>query len=124
MDPRKRILLIDDDYDHLLMVNLILQKRGYKVLTMAGCEKMDELTDAVESFRPHLIFMDHEMRGICGMDLSLMLKSHPEFGKIPVIYFSGHENIVQLAKEARADSYLRKPFEINGLLEITRKYLA
>ena len=119
----KIILLIDDDYDHLLTCSLILQRREYEVLTLAGCEKMEELTAAVETFRPGLIFMEHNMRGICGMDLAQMLKSHPEYKKIPVIYFSHVDDIVQLAKQAGADGYLRKPFEIDGLIGITSKYL-
>jgi len=120
----KKILLIDDDLDHLLMCNLILRRRSYEVLTLAGCEKMEDLAEAVETFRPDLIFLDHDMRGICGMDLARMLKSHPEFRKIPVIYFSGRDDIVQLAKQAGADSYLRKPLDVNGLIKITQSYSA
>jgi len=119
----KRILLIDDDLDHLLICNLVLRRKGYEVLTLAGCEKMEELEEAVETFRPELIFLEHDMRGICGMDLIQMLKSHSEFKKIPVIYFTGRDDIVQLAKQAGADSYLRKPFDVNGLIEMARKYL-
>lgn len=123
MQQPKRILLIDDDHDHLLVCNLILQRKGYKVKTLAGCERMEELTDSVETFRPDLIFMDHNMRGICGMDLTRMLKSHPEFAIIPIIYFSGRDDIVQLAKEAGANGYFRKPFQVNGLIEVVNRYL-
>lgn len=123
MEQSKRILLIDDDYDHLLICSLILKRRGYEVLTLAGCERMEELTTAVETFRPGLIFMEHKMRGICGMDLTQMLKSHGGFKKIPVVYFSHLDDIVPLAKQAGADAYLRKPFNVDGLIDITGKYL-
>lgn len=123
MGQMKQILLIDDDLDHLLTCNLILRRRGYDVLTLAGCEDMEELTQAVETFRPNLILLEHNMRGICGMDLIRMLKSHAAYRKIPVIYFSGRDDIVQLAEKAGADSYLRKPYNINGLLEVTHTYL-
>lgn len=120
----QRILLIDDDLDHLLVCNLLLRRKGYEVLTLAGCEKMEELTETVATFRPELIFLEHDMRGICGMDLTQMLKSHAEYKKIPVVYFSGRDDIVQLAKQAGADSYLRKPLDVDGLMEIADKYLA
>jgi CheY-like chemotaxis protein len=123
MQQPKRILLIDDDHDHLLICNLILQKRGYQVKTMDGCEKMEDLNHAVQTFVPDLIFMDHDMKGICGMDLTRMLKSHSTFARIPVIYFTSRDNIAQLAKEAGADGYFKKPFEVNGLMEITARYL-
>lgn len=124
MEQSKRILLIDDDYDHLLTCSLILKRRGYEVRTVAGCERMEELTIAVETFRPGLIFLEHDMRGICGMDLTRMLKSHTEFRKIPVIYFSQRDDIIRLAEQAGADGYLGKPFKLDGLIDITSKYLA
>ena len=123
MEQSKRILLIDDDYDHLLTCSLILKRRGYEALTLAGCERMEYLITAVETFRPGLILLDHDMRCICGMDLTRMLKSHGEFKKIPVVYFSQRDDIVRLAKQAGADAYLRKPFNVDGLIDITGKYL-
>ena len=123
MQQARRILLIDEDHDHLLICNLILQKRGYIVMTLAGCEKMEDLTEAVETFKPDLIFMDHDMRGICGMDLTRMLKSHSQFAKIPLVYFTGHDDIARLANEAGADGYFKKPFEIDGLISVTARYL-
>lgn len=124
LQPPKRILLIDDDHDHLLVCNLILRRRGYDVLTMAGCENMEELTDAMETFRPDLIFMDHDMRGICGTDLTRMLKSHPRFYSIPVVYFSGREDIAALAKQTQANGHLAKPFEVESLIRIADEFLA
>src|ERR1700748_2789105 len=111
MQQPKRILLVDDDYDHLLICNFLLQKEGYAVRTVPGCEKMEELVAVVMTFRPDLIFMEHEMKGICGTDLIKLLRSHAEFSTIPIVYFTGSNDIVQLAKEAGADGYLRKPFE-------------
>lgn len=123
MQQSKRILLIDDDHDHLLLCNITLRKRGYSVMALPGCEKMEELTQAVETFAPHLIFMDHDMRGICGQDLARFLKSHPQYCRIPIIYFSGRDDIVQLAKDAGVDDHLRKPFELQRLVAIAGRYL-
>lgn len=119
----KRILLVDDDYDHLLVCSIILQKKGYKVSTLPGCEKMEELLETVRIFRPDLIFMDHEMRGMCGLDLIKTLKSSTEFARIPVIYFTGRDDIETLAKQAGADGYLKKPFEISNLIATTQGFL-
>jgi DNA-binding response OmpR family regulator len=123
MQQPKRILLIDEDFDHLLICSLFLQREGYEVRSMAGCEKMDDLIEMVGSFRPDLIFMDHDMRGICGMDLTKMLKSLEEFSGIHIIYFTDRSDIVKLANEAGADGYFRKPFDTNSLIGFTRRYL-
>lgn len=124
MGQIKRILLIDDDPDHLLVCNLLLRRKGFEVLTMVGCEKMEELAEAVEKFQPGLIFLEHDMRGICGMNLTQMLKAHAAFNKIPVIYYSGRDDIVLLAKQAGADSYLRKPIDPVGLIDMAQRYLS
>jgi len=120
----KKILLIDDDHDHLLICNLILRRRGFDVFTMAGCERMEELEEAMETFQPDLIFMDHDMRGICGTDLTRMLKSHNRYYHIPVVYFSGREDIAELAKRAQADGHLTKPLEIESLIRVADEFLA
>jgi CheY-like chemotaxis protein len=124
LQQQKKILLIDDDHDHLLVCNLILRQRGYGVFTMEGCESMEDLTAVVEVFGPDLIFMDHDMRGICGADLTRMLKSHTKFYRIPVIYFSGREDIAELARRTRADGHLAKPFEVESLVRIADEFLA
>jgi len=123
MRQPKRILLIDDDFDHLLACNVILRREGYSVLTMAGCEKIDELMASVETFRPDLIFMEHDMRGICGTDLTRALKSRAAYAGIPVIYFSGRMDIVELTKQTDANGYVKKPYEVDGLLAAARRYL-
>ncbi len=124
MRQPKRILLIDDDFDHLLACNVILRREGYSVLTMAGCEKIDELMASVETFRPDLIFMEHDMRGICGTDLTRALRSRAAYDGIPIIYFSGRQDIVAITTQTGANGYVKKPYEIDGLLAAARRYLA
>lgn len=119
----KNIMIVDDNADHLLSVNLIFQKRGYSVLALLGCESLDELGDAVKGFRPDLIFMDHEMPVICGGDAVRMLKAHPVYRTIPVVYFSANDNIEELARSAGADTYLKKPYVLDRLMEVTQQYI-
>jgi hypothetical protein len=42
---------------------------------------------------------------------------------IPIIYFSEKENIAALAAQSGADAWLKKPFNISKLLELTDKFL-
>ena len=93
------------------------------MVTLAGCEKMEDLTDAIDTYQPALILMEHDMRGICGADLLHMLKSRAAYADIPIVYFSGRHDIVELAKQGGADGYLSKPYQAEGLLALTRRYL-
>jgi two-component system cell cycle response regulator DivK len=119
----KKIMIIDDDADHLLSVNLIFQRKGYEVMALLGCESLEHLSEKVRQFRPDLIFMDHEMPVVCGSDAVKMLKAHPDYRQIPVVFFSANDRIEALARAAGADTYLRKPYVLDRLMEVTQQFL-
>lgn len=124
MQSQKKILLVDDDPDHLLICNILFRRRGYDVLPLLGCDPIEEFMEAIDTFNPSLIFMDHFMPGICGMDAIKILKAHPAYRAIPVIYFSVHGDLAKIAEEAGADAYFQKPFSIDDLIKITEKFVA
>ena len=119
-DPRK-ILMIDDDLDHLSICKLILTNRGFNVLVLWNT---DVLLEVVKDFMPDLIFMDHRMPRRDGIQATKMLKGNDSTKDIPVIYFSGVEKAHQYAKEAGADGFLPKPFNVDTLLAAINKYLS
>src|ERR1700761_3270191 len=111
-DPRK-ILLVDDDLDHLSICKLILTNRGYNVLVLWNT---DVLLEVVKDFAPDIIFMDHRMPHRNGHEAPRVLKSNEATSSIPVVDFTGLEKGQDLANAAGADAYLAKPFNIDGLL--------
>jgi DNA-binding response OmpR family regulator len=118
-DPRK-ILLVDDDLDHLSICKLILTNRGYNVLVLWNT---DVLLEVVKDFMPDLIFMDHRMPHRDGIQSTKLLKANELTMGIPVVYFSGVEKAEQFAKDAGADGFLPKPFNIDTLLASINKHL-
>lgn len=120
----KNILLVDDDVDHLCLCSVILRRQHYAVRTLPGCNNFDDLINMVHDFRPALIFMDHSMPGISGLEATRLLKANPLYTRIPIIYFSGQDDVVKLAAAAGADECLRKNFYMPQLLELTAKYTA
>lgn len=123
MASPKKIMIVDDDPDHLLAVSLIFQRKGYRVLTLLGCESLEILEGEVRSFHPDLILIDHDMPVVCGSDAVKMLKAHPEYRSIPIIYFSAHDRIEALARAAGADSWLRKPYVLNRLIAEAERFI-
>lgn len=119
----KKIMIVDDDADHLLAINLIFQRKGYEVRPLLGCESLEMLRDEVRRFHPDLIFMDHDMPVVCGSDAVKMLKAHPVYRDIPIVYFSAHDRIEALARAAGADTWLQKPYLLNRLMEVTEQFL-
>ena len=118
-DPRK-ILLVDDDVDHLSISKLVLTSRGYNVLVLWST---GILVEVVKDFMPDLIFMDHHMPEMNGREATQLLKSNEATKHIPVIYFSSAEYLETLAKEAGADGFLAKPFKIEQLIATINKFL-
>ena len=118
-DPRK-ILLVDDDVDHLSISKLVLTNRGYHVLVLWST---GVLLEVVKDFMPDLIFMDHDMPEMNGRQATRLLKSNEATKHIPVVYFTSAENIETLAREAGADGFLPKPFKVEQLIATIGKYV-
>jgi CheY-like chemotaxis protein len=118
-DPRK-ILLVDDDVDHLSISKLVLTNRGYNVLVLWNT---GVLVEVVKDFMPDLIFMDHHMPEMNGRQATQLLKNNEATKHIPVVYFSSADNLESLSKEAGADGFLAKPFKIEQLLATIQRYL-
>jgi|SRR6185437_259866 len=119
----KRILIIDDDPDHLLFCKLVFQRRELEVFACRVVSDWEELLDILATFNPDLIFLDHQLGTISGTDLIKKLKSHPDHALIPVVLFSASDEIIALALDARADAHLKKPFTIFRLMEITNHFI-
>ena len=115
-----KILLIDDDVDHLSICKLILTNRGYNVLVLWST---NVLIEVVKDFMPDLIFMDHRMPDIDGIQATALIKSNPLTNHIPVIYFTGVERGEEFAKMARADGFLAKPFKIDQMTTLIEEKL-
>ena len=84
MDKRK-ILLIDDESDTLLVLEKQLTIAGYNVLT-ADCGKSG-LSMAL-SQHPDLIVLDVQMPDIDGGEVDHMLKENPATRDIPVVFLT------------------------------------
>ncbi|CDT06298.1 MULTISPECIES: response regulator [Sphingobacterium] len=108
----KTILLFDDDVNILEVCTIILENYGY---TVATSETSHDIIEKVTEIRPDVILMDNWIPEIGGIKATQLVKQHPEFKHIPVIYVSANNDIHLLAEEAGADSYLEKPFNLDDL---------
>ena len=117
---KKKILVVDDEPDILEFLQVILEEEGYAVLTSDKGEFLEQLHNGG---LPDLILVDVLLSGKDGRDIVKHLKSQEETKHIPVIMFSAHPSAEQTAREAGAEDFLAKPFEINELLAKVANYL-
>jgi DNA-binding response OmpR family regulator len=114
----KRILVVDDDTDILNLVKTILSINSYAVETIANWE---QLYNAIESFRPHLVLLDISLSGASGLDLCNELKKTETTRDIPVVLFSANVELAKKVSECGAVDYIAKPFSIKNLLAVMEK---
>ena len=112
--------MVDDDVDHLSICKLILTNRGYNVLVLWSTNLLIEV---VKDFMPDLIFMDHRMPDMDGIQATALIKSNPLTKHLPIIYFTGVERGQEYAKRAGADGFLAKPFKIEQMIALIEEKL-
>ncbi|UOE39492.1 MULTISPECIES: response regulator [Chryseobacterium] len=116
----KKILIFDDDKTILEVITIIFEENGYQVEIS---ETSHDILEKVSDFMPDVILMDNWIPKIGGVEATRLLKNHEDFKNIPVIYVTANNDIVALAKEAMADDYVAKPFNLDDLEEKVAKYI-
>jgi DNA-binding response OmpR family regulator len=110
----KKVLIVDDNSDILWVVETILKRYGFDVLSTL---KGEEVMAKTKKYNPQLILLDVFLSGIDGIEVCNTLKSTPETKDIPIIMFSAHTNSQDLMKFCKADDFVAKPFDSNELVK-------
>lgn len=116
----KSILIAEDDKAIVEVVKIILDEAGYTTHTI---EEGDSVAKIVKSKKPDLVLLDIWLSGEDGGQIAKILKGEDQTKNTPVIMISANNETEQIAKDAGADGFLKKPFDINDLLEIVEKHL-
>lgn len=116
MKKAKNILIIDDDSSVCLLLERILSEK----YTVNCCNNaMDALCWLTEGNFPDLIVTDIIMPALTGIELLEKLRESGLFRGIPVVILSGLDDPDKKRRsvELGANSFLRKPFTPEALLE-------
>jgi DNA-binding response OmpR family regulator len=109
----KKVLLVDDDLDLLMLLERKLVQEGYIVETAAS---VPEAEDILSHFLPHLVLSDVNINGDDGRQLCFKLKNHQAHPPMKVILMSGVFVDSRLAHLFGADEMVAKPFSTDYLL--------
>ncbi len=115
---KKKILVIDDNVGILFVMQKALQLKGYEVYiseTFNGVEAMEKMA-------PDALYLDISLVGMDGREVAQELKADARTKSIPIIIVTAYPNARELAKEAGADDFLSKPFELAELWKMTARY--
>ena len=73
---------------------------------------------------PDVILMDNWIPDTGGIIATQALKNNDSLKSIPVVYFSANSDIQLLAKQAGAEAYIAKPFDLEDMERIIDGVLA
>jgi DNA-binding response OmpR family regulator len=110
---KKRVLVADDDTAILEVIKIILEDKGYEVITI---ENAAAVPQKIRQHSPHIILLDIWMSGYDGREVAKSLRKDKETQHIPIILVSAHNDTQKMAKESEVDDYLEKPFAIDDLV--------
>ncbi|MFX0181451.1 MAG: response regulator [Candidatus Hodarchaeota archaeon] len=116
------ILIVDDEPDTLLYLRTVLEKEGYTIYEASTGEEALQMTRQ----KPDLILMDIRMPQMDGFQVCEQIKQDIDYHNIPIILFSAlltEQQIEQGSIKARADGFLKKPFELQALTEVIKRKL-
>ncbi len=117
---KKKVLIADDDPGIRDIFSIIFEKAGYSIELKSNG---DDLLKNKFSL-PHVFLIDKQLSGTDGMDICRYLKSQAHTKKIPVIMISASPDIAKLSREAGADAFIEKPFEVKDLLRMVGYYIS
>ncbi len=121
MEPEpKRVLIADDELNMRRVLEAILRREGYDVVTAAnGIDALAAMNRDV-----HTVITDLKMPGLDGM--GLLKKLSVDYSDVPVVMITAHgsvENAVEAVKLGAFD-YLEKPFEQEQIRQVVAKALS
>ena len=125
----KRILVVEDEEGLREMLKLIFSEEGYEVDTAVNGK---QAWDLLNFNQYDLLATDLYMPVMNGIDL--IIQTQAAFPEMNIIMLSGggkevevnHGNKVvkYLEQEVTVDMFLKKPFDLNELLDIVEKLVA
>ena len=116
----KKVLVIDDEPDLLVLVSHGLTKKGYEVFSGQDGREALALT---AQLMPDLIILDACLPMINGYEIARIFKNDEKLKHIPIFLISSvTEDLRRRTEESGADAYLTKPFKLEELVKLANKY--
>ena len=116
----KRILIIDDDLDLLMLLERRLLREGYDIETAASLPEAEEI---IPYFTPQLVLLDINVKGEDGRKLCWKLKKTKNAKPLTVLIMSGYDHSTGRAVLFGADGLLPKPLNTDFLLHQVAMHL-
>ncbi|MCP3136713.1 response regulator [Pyxidicoccus xibeiensis] len=115
------LLVVDDDTDLREALEEVLRDAGYEVLGASNGKHALEVLGAAQTL-PGLVLLDMMMPVLDGGGFARAMRREDRWRDIPVLVFSASANARQVAEEIGACGHLRKPVDVDTLLDAVGRH--
>nr|WP_314901113.1 diguanylate cyclase [uncultured Deefgea sp.] len=104
-----RVLIVDDSLTAHAMIRRALADQGIETQAITDPRLVIE---RMHEFQPDLLLLDMYMPDCTGVEAARIIRQHPEFLSIPIVYLSGETDLGLQVEALRlgGDHFLTKPF--------------
>jgi two-component system, OmpR family, alkaline phosphatase synthesis response regulator PhoP len=118
---KKKVLIIDDEPDVLMVISAIVKVLGYDVFTA------DNALEGIEICRRErhgLVLLDISMPEMDGIEACGVMKADKDIADTKIVFVTASTvGIEENKKQAGADGHIFKPFQTEQLADIVRSSL-
>jgi len=119
----KKIMIVDDEENLLILVKEILGSKKFDVIT---AKSGPDCLKRLKTIKPDLILLDMMMPKMSGYDVLKEIRKNPKTKNIKVIFLTvariSEDSMFKLG-ELNIDDYITKPFDNDELVERVKKAL-
>ena len=123
-DTNRRIVYIEDEFDMIDLVRLILGRKGYKVVGAIGGRDGLKM---VQQELPDLVLLDLMMPDMDGWEVYQQMRAEEATREIPVIIVTAKAQSIDKVLGlhiAKVDDYISKPFNPKELIDSVESVIA
>ncbi|KQT35710.1 histidine kinase [Chryseobacterium sp. Leaf405] len=116
----KKIMVCDDDQGILDVLEMLLETEGFGVYTEINSTN---LVDEILLKSPDLLLLDLWMPLLSGDQVLKTIRNTDKIKNLPIIVLSASVDGSDISKDAGADSFVAKPFDVDDLIQKIRNLL-
>ncbi len=113
-----RVLIVDDDVEHLELVRRQLESFGFVVRTF---DSGLGVTNEAREFGPDVVLLDVNIPALSGDRLVTLLRQSQSKSRLVLFSSSDRERLRALAREVGADHWIQKGIAPNALADQLRR---
>jgi len=116
------LMIVDDDDDLRNVLAFIMTAHGYQVAAFGDAREALRALDA--EVTPFLILLDLMMAGMSGWEFRAAQLDNPRLSAIPVVILTAANTLSDGVHALSDIEVMAKPFELDTLLAVVRRYAA